>query len=156
MRRRDGRRDRRRDMRIGGAVALAAVTAALAGCGGMQVFGIGETQACASWVEYLTDEQMAEDADVVAVVGEVRPDGTEKLMGFDMNAYAVTVEKAVAGEVDAGEELRVVSTADTCAAQPYGEGDPMLTGGTLTLYLTEDGEVLRTLTPFAGVVVADD
>jgi len=135
---------------LGAAVALVIAPAALAGCAAL---GLGETHACASWVEYLTEDQMADDADVVAVVTDVTPDGTQEFMGFDANAYTVTVEDVVEGDVEAGEQVRVVSTADTCAAQPYGEGDPMLTGSTLRLYLVEDGGLLRPLTPFAGVVV---
>lgn len=146
----------RRAGRIGTLALLALTPLALAGCTGFAVPGLVQSQECASWVEYLTEDRMADDADVVAVVTDVTPDGTERLMGFDANAYTVTVADAVAGDVEPGEQVRVVSTADTCAAQPYGEGDPMLSGATLRLYLVQDGDVLRTLTPFAGVVVAED
>ncbi|RLK52831.1 hypothetical protein C7474_0789 [Microbacterium telephonicum] len=151
-------RDRRsrRTGRLAALAVLALTPLALAGCAGFQVFGLGQSQECASWVDYLTEDRMADDADVVAVVTDVTSAGTERLMGFDANAYTVTVADAVTGDVEPGEEMRVVSTADTCAAHPYGEGDPMLGGATLRLYLVQDGDVLRTLTPFAGVVVEED
>lgn len=56
------------------------------------------------------------------------------------------------GEAVVGEMRTVVSTPDSCASDPYAAGDPLADVSTARLYLRFEGEVLRTLTPLAGVV----
>ncbi len=41
---------------------------------------------------------------------------------------------------------------DSCASDPYAAGDPFADVSTARLYPRFEGEVLRTVTPLAGVV----
>lgn len=96
---------------------------------------------------------MAESADAVIVVADIEADGTVDILGYDANAYRVTVTSVDKGAPEIGDILRVGSTADACASMPYGESgiDPMRSGETLRLYLNHVGGEWQTLTPFDGV-----
>ncbi|MDJ1114726.1 hypothetical protein [Microbacterium dauci] len=137
-----------------GVVASVIVVFALAGCSG-SLFGTGVS--CAGWVSYESDEDRAADADAVVVVTDIREDGTVDILGYAANAYLVSVTESEKGPFAVGEEIRVGSTADNCSNPPYGDGDDMLDGETLRLYLTdaEDSPEWRTITPFDGVQVVD-
>lgn len=131
-------------------VGLAVLSAGLAGCGADGIPFV-EAQACASWVSFDTDDERAASAEAVVVTRALEPDGTERILGYDANAYVVTVDVAEKGDLRAGDTIRVGSTADNCSDRPYGDGDPMLGDGPLRLFLSEDEGQWRTLTPFDGV-----
>lgn len=123
-------------------VVLVLAAASLTGC---------SSQSCASWVSYSSDEERARDADVVVVTDAVESDGTMNILGFDADAYRVTVAEVEKGDVVMGEVVRVGSTADNCSDAPYGSQDPLLQEGPLRLFLQRGESGLRTLTPFDGV-----
>ncbi|MEU2204858.1 hypothetical protein AB0P19_12035 [Microbacterium oleivorans] len=129
-------------MKRAGVVVVLLVAASLTGC---------TSQSCASWVNYESDEDRARDADVVVLTDDIEPDGTMNILGFDANAYRVTVADVEKGDVAVEEEIRVGSTADNCSDAPYGPRDPMSQDGRLRLFLHVGETGLRTLTPFDGV-----
>jgi hypothetical protein len=114
--------------------------------------------ACASWVAFTSDEERAESADAVVIVTDIVPDGTVDIMGYDANAYRVTVIDVEKGDlVVPSDPIRVGSTADACSAHPYGEsGDQMLQGDPLRLYLDRGDDIWTTLTPFDGAHLVDE
>ncbi|QKJ21017.1 hypothetical protein HQM25_01245 [Microbacterium hominis] len=134
--------------------ALAASTL-LAGCAGIGTPPFVESRSCASWAALETHEERLAESDAVIVADTITPDGTAEVMGFDANAYRVTVAAVEKGPLEVGETVRVASTADNCAARPYGDGDPLLGDPPLRLYLTDVDGSWRTLTPFDGVAPAD-
>jgi hypothetical protein len=139
-------------------VLVSCALVSLTACGIDRVLGLRGV-ACAGWVAYESDEQRTADADAVVIATGVKPDGTVDIMGFDANAYRVTVTESIKGELAPGDTIRVGSTADNCASSEYGDGDPMLDGETLRLYLDDvegsraDERQWRTMTPFDGVQV---
>lgn len=135
-----------------GAIIVAVGLLLLSGCAALP--GTSSV-ACVSWAVYDSDEERARDADAVLVVTGIEPDGTSPVYGFDANAYTAVVVAVEKGDERVGDAVRIASTADNCAARPYGEGDPMLSAETLRVFLTRDGDMLRTLSPFDGVAAAD-
>lgn len=95
---------------------------------------------------------MERDADLVVVTTAIVRDGSTRVLEADAARYAVTVGAVEKGEAVVGETRTVVSTPDSCAPEPYPAGDPLADVSTARLYLRFEGEVLRTLTPLAGVV----
>lgn len=134
------------------AVGLVALGVGLAGCEGGRLPFV-PAQACASWVDFETDEERAADAQAVVVTSSVEPDGTTRIMEYDTNTYLVTVDAVEKGEIAVGERIRVASTADACGTYPYGDagGDPMLGATPLRLFIYDEGGTWRTITPFDGV-----
>lgn len=134
------------------AVVIAASSALLlTSCSQPSLFGGGV--ACAQWVGYESDEQRADDADLIVVVDDVQPDGTTMILGYSANAYLVRVSALEKGSLDdgVGARVRVGSTADSCSDSPYGEdGDQMLQDVPLRLYLNAGEGGWETLTPFDG------
>lgn len=136
---------------LAASVALAAALP-LSACG-TAGWGPVTSVACASWAGYETDAERAAASDAVVVVTDVREEGTARIFGFDANAYRARVVVAEKGDIAVGDTIRIGSTPDTCAASPYGEGDPMLSGDPLRVFLSDDGaaEGWWTLSPFDGV-----
>lgn len=133
-------------------IALAVLGAALAGCANL----LGATsRICVSWAAYETEDDLARDAQAIVTVTDIGRDGSEQYLGTDAAAYRTTVVSVERGEFAAGDELRVVSTADGCGPAYGGEEDPMLGGEVLRLYLSRDDGFWHTLTPFDGVVVTE-
>lgn len=130
-------------------VILLAVLTGSAGC--------STAVACASWVSFPSDEERADASDAVIVVDEVVADGSMSILGYAAHAYQVQVAATEKGDLVVGEMVRVGSTADACAAEPYdneGAGDPLLGELPLRLYLTHGETGWRTITPFDGVRAA--
>ncbi|EZP28116.1 hypothetical protein BW34_01093 [Microbacterium oleivorans] len=123
-------------------MAVLLVAGTLTGC---------TSQSCASWVAYESDEDRSRDADLVVVADTVVADGTMSILGFDANAYRVTIGDVEKGDASEGETIRVGSTADNCSDRPYGAGDPMLGRSALRMFLVSEGGQWRTLSPFDGV-----
>jgi hypothetical protein len=139
------------------AAALAAAMLALTACAPLERALGFRTIACAEWVEFTSDQERAESADAVLVVTDIVPDGTVDIMGYDANAYLVTVIDVEKGDLALPEgPVRVGSTADGCSSSPYGEsGDQMLQGDPLRLYLHRADDIWTTLTPFDGAQPVD-
>jgi len=138
-------------------VLLAGALGAVAGCAAVPLLG-AEGVACASWVAFETDEQRASAADLVIVATGIERDGTMEILGYDANAYTVSVAEIEKGAVDGGvgATVRVGSTADSCSARPYGDEDQMLQSEPLRLCLTRTDAGWTTLTPFDGARPIDD
>ena len=136
------------------AAGILGLTLALSACGPPPFFFV-QAQACPSWVAYETDEERTEAADAVVVVTDIEADGTGRYLGVDANAHRVRVIDAAKGPHRADDVIRVISSADPCGGALYAEGDPMLAGETLRLFLTRDDEGWSTLTPFDGVSIVD-
>lgn len=147
-------------MRRTGLVRAITVGAALVAGLGMSGCAAGES--CYDWVPFETYErgealeQMSEEAVVVVVVTDAVPVGTERWSGVNANVWDVRIDSTVKGGVVEGEQLRVMSTPETCSSSAtYPDGDPLDVSGPVRLYLSDDEGRLRTLTPFAGVEPAD-
>lgn len=130
-----------------GSFAIVISLVVAAGLGGCTV-----SRSCPSWAAYDTAASMERDADLIVVTTWIDRDGSTPLLGVDAARYAVTVGAVEKGEAVVGETRVVVSTPDSCASDPYAGGDPLAEVSTVRLYLRFEGEVLRTLTPLAGVV----
>jgi|GEM_PF-6475871 len=130
---------------VAGAVA-SLLTGMLTGCSSVS---------CAQWVAFESDEQRTESADLVAVVADIRADGDMPIMGSLARAYLARVVEVTKGDAVIGDDIRIGSTADNCASDPYGEGDQMLLGDPLRVYLTAGEQGYTTLTPFDGVQPLD-
>lgn len=130
-----------------GSFAIVVSLVVAAGLGGCTFSG-----SCPSWAVYETAASMERDADLIVVTASIVRDGSTQLLGVDAARYAVTVGAVEKGEAVVGETRVVFSTPDYCASDPYAGGDPLAEVSTARLYLRFEGEVLRTLTPLAGVV----
>lgn len=140
----------RRRTLLAGSFLLAAL--ALTGCG---AFGIGGTSGtCVDWVLYDTPQDAAANADAV-VIGRVPSlDATTRLYDLDVHVWNVEVESWVQGEGEA-DEISVVSAPRTCeTGSPYPDGDPLETDDEVMLFLSYEGNSVRTITGYQGVIVA--
>ncbi len=133
---------------------LLGVAFALSACGSPPFFFV-QAQACPSWVGYETDEERTDAADAVVVVTDIEADGTGPYLGVEANAYRARVIESLKGPHRADDDIRVISSADPCGGALYADGDPMLGGDTLRLFLHRDDDGWNTLTPFDGVYVVE-
>jgi hypothetical protein len=128
------------------AIAALALLLTTSGCA---LLGPGES--CVEWVQYESDERLREAVDAVIVVEAPERDGDAWLHGAPMHAYRVEALAVEQGDVAVGDELRVVSMAQTCSGADYPDGDPLDDDGPLRLFLQQIDGVWRTPTPYAGV-----
>jgi hypothetical protein len=135
-----------------------AVLLVLAGAIGLSGCSLMQSSECVSWVTFEGDQQMLAESARLIVVGEViEQSGTADLLGGDARLYRFDVHEA-SDERFVGLELEIASRSDGCAADPYGAGDQLDTDERIAVFLSTDEQWngLATLTPFDGVVPADE
>lgn len=136
--------------------AVVAVAVGLTGCSALP--WLSQTTECVSWVFFEGDQQALAESARLIVVGEVvERSGTADLLGGDARLYRFAVMHASDPRFE-GLEIEIASRADGCAADPYGLGDQLDTSEPIAVFLSTDEQWggLATLTPFEGVVPADE
>ncbi|WP_207455904.1 hypothetical protein [Desertivibrio insolitus] len=128
------------------ALAVAAATLAAPGCAG------ATSAACMSWADYSGEPDLRRDAQAIVIVDQVMDAGLARIGDANADAYDVVIRSVEKGDLEVGETIRVVATADGCGPERYPEGDPFeRLEPPLRLYLVPEGDVWRTLTPLDGV-----
>ena len=117
-----------------------------------------QTVECVSWVFFEGDQQALAASSQLIVVGEVvEQNGTVDLVGGDARLYRFDVQES-SDERFVGLEIEIASRADGCGPNPYPRGDRLDTDRRIAVFLSTDEQWggLATLTPFEGVVLADE